>query len=113
MMKPSTQSLGIFLRSAAFAALFLVVSIPGARAAGAGAKTPYNIILVLSDQQEYDLRAKGDYTLPARERLERLGTTFRNHYVASAMCTPSRAALLSGQPPQVNGVFDQMQTGYV
>jgi arylsulfatase len=29
------------------------------------------------------------------------------------MCTPSRAAFLSGQPPQVNGVFDQMELGYV
>ena len=29
------------------------------------------------------------------------------------MCTPSRAAIYSGQPPQVNGVFDQMEAGYV
>jgi arylsulfatase A-like enzyme len=29
------------------------------------------------------------------------------------MCTPSRAAFISGTPPQVNGVFDQMETGYV
>jgi len=78
-----------------------------------GAKHPYNIILVLSDQQEFNLLAKDGFDLPARARLERQGTTFENHYIASAMCTPSRAALLSGQPPQVNGVFDQMQTGYV
>ena len=51
--------------------------------------------------------------MPALERLAQHGFTFRNHYVASAMCTPSRAALWSGQPPQVNGVFDQMEAGYV
>ena len=51
--------------------------------------------------------------MPALERLAQQGITFRNHYIASAMCTPSRAALYSGQPPQVNGVFDQMEAGYV
>jgi arylsulfatase A-like enzyme len=40
-------------------------------------------------------------------------TTFLNHYIGSAMCTPSRGVMFSGQPPQVNGVFDQMETGYV
>ena len=43
----------------------------------------------------------------------RHGVSFRNHYIASAMCSPSRAALLCGQPPQVTGVFDNMGCGYV
>jgi arylsulfatase A-like enzyme len=51
--------------------------------------------------------------MPALDRLAQQGITFRNHYIASAMCTPSRAALYSGQPPQINGVFDQMEAGYV
>ena len=29
------------------------------------------------------------------------------------MCTPSRGVMFSGQPPQVNGVYDQMELGYV
>ena len=37
------------------------------------------------------------------------GVTFHNHYAAAAMCSPSRAAFLTGTPPQVNGVFDQME----
>src|ERR1700754_1431262 len=76
-------------------------------------KHPLNIILVLRDQTRYDLPTAADYSMPALERLAQHGFTFRNHYVASAMCTPSRAALYSGRPPQVNGVFDQMEAGYV
>jgi arylsulfatase A-like enzyme len=74
---------------------------------------PLNVILVLRDQTRYELPAAAGYHMPALDRLAQQGITFRNHYIASAMCTPSRAALYSGQPPQVNGVFDQMEAGYV
>jgi arylsulfatase A-like enzyme len=80
---------------------------------GAAAKPPYNIIFVISDQEADHLLVTGDYELPSRAELRRRGFDFRNHYTASAMCTPSRAAFFSGTPPQVNGVFDQMETGYV
>jgi arylsulfatase len=73
---------------------------------------PRNIIFVICDQETYDLTASGNYKLPARQALMRHGITFRNHYIASAMCTPSRAAFLTGQPPQVNGVFDQMEYSF-
>ncbi len=71
---------------------------------------PLNIILVIRDQTRYDLPIAAGYHMPALDRLAQQGVVFRNHYVASAMCTPSRAALFSGQPPQVNGVFDQMES---
>lgn len=81
--------------------------------AGTAAQLPYNIIFVISDQEADDLLVTGnDYELPARAELRRRGIDFRNHYTASAMCTPSRAAFFSGQPPQVNGVFDQMELAY-
>jgi arylsulfatase len=76
-------------------------------------KPAYNIIFVISDQRSYRLFAGDDYFLPALDTIARHGVTFRNHYIASAMCTPSRAAFLTGQPPQVNGVFDQMQYYFV
>ena len=86
----------------------------GAQASASGsAKPPYNIIFIISDQKAGPLLVTGDYDLPARAELKRHGVDFQNHYIASAMCTPSRAAFLSGQPPQVNGVFDQMELGYV
>jgi hypothetical protein len=76
-------------------------------------KPAYNIIFVISDQRTYRLFAGQDYSLPAIDAVARHGATFRNHYIASAMCSPSRAAFLSGQPPQVNGVVDQMQYNFV
>jgi arylsulfatase A-like enzyme len=74
---------------------------------------PLNIILIIRDQTRFDLPAAAGYRTPALDRLAQQGITFRNHYIASAMCTPSRAAFYSGHPPQVNGVFDQMETGWV
>jgi arylsulfatase A-like enzyme len=77
------------------------------------ATQPYNIILIINDQERYNLTASPDYQLPARQTLMRNGVTFRNHYNASAMCSPSRASFLTGTPPQVNGVYDQMEYSFV
>ena len=74
---------------------------------------PYNVILIITDEECYHLRPAEGFATPARAELQRRGTTFLNHYIGSAMCTPSRGVMFSGQPPQVNGVFDQMETGYV
>jgi arylsulfatase len=74
---------------------------------------PLNVILVLRDQTRYDLPVAAGYSLPALDRLAQQGIVFRNHYIAAAMCTPSRAALFTGKPPQVNGVFDQREMPYV
>jgi arylsulfatase A-like enzyme len=101
-------ALGLFLAMAAFT--------PVARAhapATSPPSRPLNIILLLRDQTRHELPLAAGYNTPALDRLAQQGIIFRNHYIASAMCTPSRAALYSGQPPQVNGVFDQMEAGYV
>ena len=86
---------------------------PAAPATPRRPNQPLNIILIIRDQTRFDLPAAPGYRTPALDRLAQQGITFRNHYVASAMCTPSRAAFYSGHPPQVNGVFDQMETGWV
>lgn len=74
---------------------------------------PYNVILIITDEESRSLRPAEGYHLPAREELLRRGTSFDNHYIGAAMCTPSRGVMFSGQPPQVNGIFDQMELGYV
>jgi len=74
---------------------------------------PYNMVLFISDEEAYRLRPAEGYATPAREELQRRGTTFHNHYIGAAMCTPSRGVMFSGQPPQINGVYDQMELGYV
>jgi arylsulfatase A-like enzyme len=70
------------------------------------------MVFLIVDQRTYKLLASPDYSLPALDAIARHGVTF-HHYIASAMCTPSRASFLTGQPPQVTGVFDQMEYAYV
>jgi arylsulfatase A-like enzyme len=86
-------------------------SYPASRTTPLG--RPYNIVLFISDEEAYHIRPADGYSTPAREELIKRGTTFHNHYIGAAMCTPSRGVMFSGQPPQVNGVFDQMELGYV
>lgn len=74
---------------------------------------PYNVLLIMTDEESGRLLTPKDYGLPARAMLRKRGTTFANHYIGAAMCTPSRGVMFSGHPPQVNGVFDQMELGYV
>jgi arylsulfatase len=79
---------------------------------GASDKPPYNIVFLIVDQRTYRLLAGSDYSLPAIDSIARHGVTFQNHYISSAMCSPSRASFLTGQPPQVNGVIDQMEYAF-
>jgi arylsulfatase len=72
-----------------------------------------NIVFIITDQRSYQLFGGADYVLPGLDTIARHGVTFRNHYISSAMCSPSRASFLSGQPPQVTHVIDQMQYPFV
>src|SRR5262249_54353033 len=77
------------------------------------AKPPFNVIFIIVDQWTYRLLAGPEYSLPAIDAIASHGVRFRNHYIASAMCSPSRATFLTGRPPQFHHVFDQMQYSYV
>src|SRR5262245_5525116 len=100
--------LALFLGSA------LHTSVVWAQASAPNAvKPPYNIVFIIVDQRTYQLLAGSDYSLQALDAIASHGVKFQNHYIASAMCTPSRATFLTGRPPQFHHVIDQMQYSFV
>jgi arylsulfatase len=94
-------------------ALTIAQAQEGQPVGAAASKPPYNIVFVIVDQRTHRLLAGPDYAQPSIDAIARHGVRFENHYISSAMCTPSRASFLTGQPPQVTGVIDQMEYSFV
>ena len=91
-----------FLAGLAFAAL----GIPAAARAQARARKP-NVVLILADDLgSADLRCYGstDLETPSLDGLAARGIRFTQFYSASPVCSPSRAALLTGRYPQRAGL---------
>jgi arylsulfatase A-like enzyme len=68
----------------------------------------YNVLMIVTDQESYippSALPKG-YRLPGHEKLAARGTVFENHQIASAVCTPSRSVIYTGQHIQNTGMFD-------
>jgi len=73
----------------------------------AGADRPPNVVLVFADDLGYaDVGVFGarGYRTPHIDRLAAEGVRFTDFYVAQAVCTASRAALLTGAYPQRVGL---------
>jgi arylsulfatase A len=67
-----------------------------------------NFIIILADDLGYgDLGAYGHPTIrtPNLDKMAQEGTRFTQFYVGANVCSPSRAALLTGRLPIRNGVF--------
>ncbi|HPF41430.1 MAG TPA: sulfatase-like hydrolase/transferase [Phycisphaerae bacterium] len=79
-----------------------------AAAVGAEDRRPNVIVILTDDQGAVDLGAWGatDLVTPNMDRLARDGVRFTQFYAAAAICSPSRAALLTGQYPWEVGVPD-------
>jgi arylsulfatase len=87
--------------------LSLVLSAKLLAATARGADAPPNVIFILADDLGYaDLACYGAEKIrtPHLDKLAREGTRFTSFYVAQAVCTASRAALLTGVYPNRIGM---------
>ena len=87
--------------------LFVQVAVLAAGAPAQEARSRPNILLILSDDQgTVDLGACGtqDLQTPHLDRLAERGVRFTQFYAAAPVCSPSRAAFLSGRIPQRAGL---------
>ncbi len=71
--------------------------------------TPTNLILLITDQQRQPQHWPGDPAwlealTPNDAELRRTGMSFTQAFTATAMCSPSRASLMTGKRPSRHGV---------
>ena len=71
---------------------------------------PRNIIFILSDDHRYDFmgftgKVPGLKT-PNLDRIANEGAHFQNAFVSTALCSPSRASILTGQYAHTHTVVD-------
>ncbi len=101
----------------------LLLTGPGGRSLGAASLpntwqprgvTRPNILILLTDQERHSRHwpeGWAETNLPNHARLAANGLTFRRAYCNAAMCSPSRATLLSGHYPTWHGVMRTLTYG--
>ena len=90
-----------------FAVVVCLVSC-GARPDPAQTPRP-NVVVILVDDARWDDFGFAGHPFvqtPAVDRLAREGTRFLNAFATTPLCSPSRAALLTGQYVHTNGIID-------
>jgi len=100
-MKPFTRFLAALL-------IFPLAALAVSAQSGTAATPRHpNVIIIFTDDQGYGdvgvYGAKG-FTTPHLDRLASEGTRFTNFHVAQAVCSASRAALLTGCYPERVGI---------
>ncbi|MCH2612804.1 MAG: sulfatase-like hydrolase/transferase, partial [Pirellulales bacterium] len=93
-------------------AVISIASIPSTRVASA---EPRNIIVILVDDLGWmDLGCQGSdfYQTPHIDQLAARGIRFINGYAACAVCSPTRAALMTGKDPARLGITDWIRAEF-
>jgi arylsulfatase A-like enzyme len=93
-------------------ALLVIASPLTAAPEAATPKLQPNIVVVLADDFGWgDLAVQGSkFPTPALDQMAREGTRFTQFYVASPICSPSRAGLITGQNPSRWRITSYLQT---
>lgn len=83
---------------------------PAIISAAQGQSKRRNVIFILSDDHRYDamgfLKAQPFLETPAMDRMAREGVHFRNAFVTTALCSPSRASVLTGSYAHKHKIVD-------
>ena len=84
------------------------LSSPLISVASSTEKQPTNVIYILTDDQRYDEMGFMNPVLdtPNMDELAQKGIHFKNSFVTTALCSPSRASILTGQYMHSHGVVD-------
>lgn len=73
-------------------------------------KKPMNIIFILADDHRYDamgfMNRIKELQTPGMDRMAREGAHLKNAFVSTALCSPSRASILTGQYAHSHTVVD-------
>lgn len=78
---------------------------PPSRLPRAVAAPPYNVVIIVSDDQRWDM-IRPDFTPKIWNRLVVPGHRFTNAFVPNALCCPSRASILTGNHSHATGVWE-------
>jgi len=84
------------------------IASPAPASAAVSSGNRHNILFILTDQEQYFRELPSGLRLPGRERLRKMGVTFTNHQIASAVCTSSRSVIYTGQHIQHTKLFDNL-----
>ncbi|MPZ17845.1 MAG: sulfatase-like hydrolase/transferase [Luteitalea sp.] len=98
----------------AIALVVLLLAVVFGSASGSPDPPP-NIILIVSDDQGFDLAGFGatEFVTPNLDRMAAEGTRGTSFYMTASVCTPSRSGLITGRYPQRNGVYEMIRNDLV
>lgn len=106
---PVPAAFRISRRVALAAGILLGASCSPGDQATPGATRPPNVVIVLVDDLRWDdigIAGHPFVETPAIDQLAREGARFLNAFATTPLCSPSRAAILTGQYAHTSGIID-------